>query len=246
MTYLQFLGLFLLLPISALLFRGPRPDRLEWAGMGLMALIALVYTTPWDNYLVASGIWSYGEGRVIATIGFVPVEEYAFFILQPILVALWARRVMRPAAFAPVQARASVRIAGAGFWLAVTVAGVTLLSGESRYLGLLLTWAGPPLAIQWAYGGDWMLARASTLIPIVAGPTIFLWLADRLALALGIWEINVSVGAVLGLPIEEALFFLLTTMLVAQGYLLVLPVFREGRISPRPIDVAAKAQPVGV
>jgi lycopene beta-cyclase len=244
-TYLQFLVLFLVFPIAVLLARGPRPDRKELVAMGLMALIAFVYTTPWDNYLVATGMWGYGTDRVLGTIGYVPVEEYAFFILQPVLVALWAKSRMSSFSWDPVVGRPLVRVVGAVVWIGISVLGLTMLSGESRYMGLLLTWAGPPLAIQWAYGGDWLLARASALLPIIAVPTIFLWLADRLALALGIWEIHVSVGAVLGLPIEEMLFFLLTTMLVAQGYVLALPVLREGRIAPRPIDLMSQPRSVG-
>ncbi len=35
------------------------------------------------------GIWYYPPGRVLATIGWVPVEEYAFFILQTTATTLW-------------------------------------------------------------------------------------------------------------------------------------------------------------
>ncbi len=31
--------------------------------------LALVYTTPWDNFLVYRGIWAYPSGRVLATLG---------------------------------------------------------------------------------------------------------------------------------------------------------------------------------
>ena len=30
-------------------------------------------------------VWGYGPSRVCATVGYVPVEEYAFFVIQPIL-----------------------------------------------------------------------------------------------------------------------------------------------------------------
>lgn len=45
--------------------------------------MALLYTGPWDNLLIGNGVWSYGRDRVIGiTIGAVPIEEYAFYILQ--------------------------------------------------------------------------------------------------------------------------------------------------------------------
>ncbi|MFN3179873.1 MAG: lycopene cyclase domain-containing protein, partial [Thermus sp.] len=84
MTYLQFHLTFLLPPLLILLLLArPRPPRL-WAYL-LMPLIALVYTTPWDNYLVWKGVWGYPEGRVLLRIGYVPLEEYLFFLLQPLL-----------------------------------------------------------------------------------------------------------------------------------------------------------------
>ena len=37
--------------------------------MGVLAIVALVYTTPWDNYLVKNGVWWYPSNRVLAVIG---------------------------------------------------------------------------------------------------------------------------------------------------------------------------------
>jgi lycopene cyclase domain-containing protein len=62
--------------------------RMAHAG-AVLALLALAYTTPWDNYLVYKGIWSYPPGRVMATIGWVPIEEYMFFVIQTALTSLW-------------------------------------------------------------------------------------------------------------------------------------------------------------
>jgi len=36
----------------------------------VLTVLALAYTTPWDNYLVYKGIWSYPPGRVLVSIGF--------------------------------------------------------------------------------------------------------------------------------------------------------------------------------
>jgi len=58
----------------------------------MLALIGLsvLYTTPWDNYLVATRVWYYDPALVLnAIIGYVPIEEYTFFILQTILTGLF-------------------------------------------------------------------------------------------------------------------------------------------------------------
>ena len=89
MSYLAFLLVFIVPPLLVLAWTQrrrlraihPRARRF----LVLMAVIALVYTTPWDNYLIWRGVWSYGGDRVVGTIGYVPVEEYLFFLLQPLL-----------------------------------------------------------------------------------------------------------------------------------------------------------------
>lgn len=61
MTYLGFHLVFLLPPLLLLLlWNRPKAPRL-WAYL-LMPLIALLYTTPWDNYLVWKGVWGRPSG----------------------------------------------------------------------------------------------------------------------------------------------------------------------------------------
>jgi lycopene cyclase domain-containing protein len=59
--------------------------------LGGVSLIAVAYTGPWDNLIIANGVWSYGRGRVWGgLIGHVPLEEFCFYILQVILAGLIA------------------------------------------------------------------------------------------------------------------------------------------------------------
>ena len=53
----------------------------------------------------------------------------------------------------------------------------------------------------------------------LALPTLFLWLADWLAIEMGIWSINPTflLGVYVGkLPLEEMSFFLVTNVMVLQ------------------------------
>ena len=92
-SYLDVLLYFIAPPILILfgftIFHKSKDKSDLLRGTFLLVVMALLWTTPWDNYLVASGIWSYGEGRVLGTIGYVPFEEYGFFCLQTLLVGLW-------------------------------------------------------------------------------------------------------------------------------------------------------------
>lgn len=232
MTYLEFHLLFILPPILLLAVVQRRPlagvrSRRSLFAIPLTALLALVYTTPWDNYIVWRGVWNYGPDRVLGTIGYVPVEEYLFFILQPFLTGLFLYWLLgRGASEGPV--RPSFFHSVVVFYLAITAVGVLLVAWtdpRGTYMGFLLAWAGPVLAGTWVFGGRHITRYSETYLTAVAVPTLYLWIADRLALELGIWSISdrYSLGIdPLGLPVEEAVFFLLTNALVVQGVFLFL------------------------
>ncbi len=91
MSYAVFLVVFLALPILALtaLLRGALGQRWWWAATVATILAALVFATPWDNYMVAAGVWSYDPARFSSILlGRVPLEEYLFYMLQTTLTAL--------------------------------------------------------------------------------------------------------------------------------------------------------------
>lgn len=244
MTYSGFHAVFILPPILMLAWLtrgqrdriGPNADRYLLA----IALIAFAYTTPWDNYLVFRGVWDYGPDRVIGTIGYVPIEEYLFFLLQPLLTGLWLYGVALrrkevgpahgPSPAAHERYRDSrpehARIGGAVIYGIAALAGsVALRSEEGTYLGLILIWAAPVLFLQWAYAGREIWARRGLWALATAIPTAYLWVADGIAIHLNIWRISdsLTLGIRIGpLPLEEAIFFLVTNLLVVQGLMLFL------------------------
>jgi lycopene cyclase domain-containing protein len=245
MSYLQFHFVFVLPPIALLAVLLACADtarvgpRRRWA-LPLLAVIAFLYTTPWDNHLVRRGVWAYGEDRVIGTIGWVPVEEYLFFLLQPILCGLWLYLVLartvgvdRPPPGVVQRGPLWPAIA----WLAAAGAGALMLRADATtYLGLILAWAAPVLAAQWAYARHELVRLGRLAVLAVAVPTLWLWVADAVAIRLGIWTISrrYTVGlAPFGLPVEEAVFFLVTNLLVVQG--LVMFLFpRRPSVEPAP------------
>lgn len=253
MTYGQFLLLFLLPPLAllAVLTRNrtgpvagalqPR-DRRSWLFYVLLPLLALLYTTPWDNYLVYKGVWSYPPDRVLGRIGYVPFEEYAFIVLQSLLGGLWMFWLLRRMGADPSKT-GGARWWAAGMFVALALCGVPLLfTDRGLYLGLILVWAMPVLAFQWAFGGDLLSGLARVRLTAVSTLTGYLWLADRLALGLDIWQISprYTLGvSLLGLPAEEALFFLVTNVIVVEGLLL----FIHPLALPRLHALLARLQP---
>lgn len=238
MTYLTFLLLFLGPPLLILLAIQPRPlAGLEGirSRMALPAtcLLAILYTTPWDNYLVYKEVWGYGADRIIGTIGYVPIEEYAFFLLQPLLTGLLlyyllARHRSLPEVHA--EGGAQARWTGVLCYAVLTALGLLFVTGRlagprGLYMGLILSWSGPVLLLLWLYAGPLFWKYRTAFLLSTTLSTLYLWVADAIAIRLGIWHIaeRYTLGpSLFGLPLEEATFFLMTNLLVVQGVLLFL------------------------
>lgn len=228
LTYAQFHAIFVL-PVLAVLMATvhQRRDRVDWRVSGAALLIvtalAVVYTTPWDRLLIDMGVWSYGANTVTGRLWGVPYEEILFFVLQPVLTTLWTVHVAGPVATVSGHSWRD-RIVGASAGLTVGFVGLALLTAQSTvYLGALLAWAGPVLALQWAVGWRYLVRTRARVALAVFVPSAYLWVVDRLAIEAGVWTIadTYTTGfAVAGLPIEEMCFFVVTNLFVVQGVVL--------------------------
>jgi lycopene cyclase domain-containing protein len=237
MTYAEFLLIFLILPLCVLFGlsvwmkkRGCLSKinvRRHWVGVALLALIAFVWTTPWDNYLISRGVWDSPEERILGRWGYVPIEEYAFFVLMPLLNGVTLLILLRlgvgvdGSCYLP---RHRLRM-GAMFVTALVMAGgfIALMFPRGTYLGMIVVWFTPPLLIQWCYDPCALVQEKRVVILGTLIPTFYFGLADRFAIENGIWKI--SDGTITGLyllnvPIEELLFFATTSLLLAQGLVL--------------------------
>jgi lycopene cyclase domain-containing protein len=242
----MFLGIFLVIPILMLLARLTyergsynigktiaSDTKVITLVIGLHIILAVTWTTPWDNYLVATRVWWYDIALVNgATIGYVPVEEYTFFVLQPIMTGLWLIFLM-PRLYNSSDSKdysnKGIRIIATfivgGIWLI----SLGLLFSELKqftYLSLELAWALPPMLIQLAFGADILWKQRKLVLSAIASVTVFLSLADLIAIGMGTWTIDPaqSTGILLAniLPIEELIFFLLTNILIVFGTTLAL------------------------
>ncbi len=235
MTYWGFHCIFMLPAIGALLLLhrgigGPSPPR-AGLGVSLIAGVALLYTAPWDRYLIGRGAWSYQPDRVSLSlrIGNIPLEEVCFFVLQPVftgLCLLCFLRTGRDLSPAGADQQPSLpRVAGGTLALLAGAAGACALAAGGRwlYLGLILAWSAPPLTLHWFYGGGALWRARRVLLASLTLATVYLWAADRAAIAAQIWSVSPlhSTGwKPLGLPVEEAVFFLVTNLLVLEGLFL--------------------------
>ncbi len=244
MTYFGFLAQFVVIPLvlvggltlyDVAYRRKALPDRLRglpaWLVLIAHVIVALIYTTPWDNYLVATRVWWYDPQLVTGiTIGWVPIEEYTFFVLQTLLTGLWllwlARRLPSPMDTPPHPRLRWVSASVTGLvWLASVVG---LLSGwkPGVYLTIQLVWALPPIIFQLAFGADILWRYRGVVLLALVPATLYLGAVDAVAIDAGTWTIDpaqsLEIYLVGVLPLEEFTFFLVTNTLVAFGMTLVL------------------------
>lgn len=232
MTYLQFHLVFILPVIALLYLTQPKPLGGRFAlgpwvvrlHLWLLPLVAILYTTPWDNYLVYRGIWSYPQERVLFRIGYVPIEEYLYFVLMTLLTSLLALRFFHGET--PRVAASILRRSGSLVALGVTLVGMLMIPSERwLYMGLVLAYFGPVLLIHWVFGGDLIWAMRRPAVLSIAVSSLYLWFTDWFAITrAGIWQISPTYTSglkLLGLELEEMAFFLIVNVVIVQSFVLL-------------------------
>jgi lycopene cyclase domain-containing protein len=257
MTYFGFLALFLGVPLvwlgGVIWYDHYRNKKAHptlrgwpvWQVILTLIIIAVVYTTLWDNYLVATGVWWYDPKLVTGIVlGWVPLEEYTFFVSQTLLTGLWllflAHRLH--VAAKPGSKNRNHRLR----WIAPLTIGLIWLGAAAilllgwqpgTYLGLELVWALPPIILQLAFGADILWRHRWLVLLGIITPTVYLSLADAVAIRSGTWTIDPSqsLNVFLSgqLPLEELIFFLLTNALVTFGIVLALACESQERVPVR-------------
>ncbi|MBI2759323.1 MAG: lycopene cyclase domain-containing protein [Chloroflexi bacterium] len=253
MTYFGFLLGFLFIPILVFLaitlwdnknnkpIIGFKNGRAVWTAIGIHVLLAVVYTTPWDNYLVATGVWYYNPKLVTGIVfGYVPIEEYTFFVAETIFSGLWwwflARRLSSP--ITEFKLSKKLIAIASGILILIWIVFTYLFFSDNQpimYLSITLFWALPAILPQLLFGADilWHYRKLVALAILVPGT--YLSLMDIVALKATTWSISPThtTGILFFgiLPLEEVVFFFITNVLIVFGMTLLLANVSAGRFA---------------
>ena len=239
MTYFRFHWIFNVPLLVILILMGWRAPWYHGSvhAMWWVVLAAVVFTTPWDNIAARRGIWGFPRDKYTLRIGWLPVEEYLFFVLQTINV-MFAVRVLfylhpdwhRIAISNPTNWTWICLAASVPTWIII---GLQLREwgrarGPSVNYTLHLAWFLPVIYLQWVLAPNVFAVHAGLLAMVTIFFGLYYTLADYIAVRAGLWffdEKQITGWKIAGiLPWEEVAFFFLTSLLVAQSYLLLLPV----------------------
>ncbi len=198
------------------------------AGMALLLFLAITYTTPWDSYLIHQNIWSYEPGRVLGTLFKIPFEEYFFFFVQTLVGCCFTAWVLQKNKASKDHALKISPLHLGSLFIALAMTAVLALtwpqSADLRYLALIVFWALPILFLQWSLGLPILLKEKKVWMISVTALTTYFCIADSIAVQQEIWTFpaeTISGWKLFNLlPVEEALFFLVTNLMVVQGFIL--------------------------
>ena len=246
LTYARF---HLIFTIPALIFSGIAASAgggityTRSATLSILLAIVYVTATPWDVYLLRNGVWGYSSKPVIGTFLDVPYEEYFFFGIQTLITSLVYFTIMTPYQIESIQrdevAKYSKEKGGfrMGKGLSNKIGLVTILGTISAFLNLsnerffymksIAIYFLAFFSIQVVVGfRQILMGKALGRLAFAATlPTIFYWIIDGIAINAGTWSISerTSTGIKLfnTLPIEEAVFFAITNIIIIQGLYLV-------------------------
>jgi lycopene cyclase domain-containing protein len=236
-TYFRFHWIFNVPLLVLLILAGWRGTWTEGTGMTILwvVLAAVVFTTPWDNLAARWGIWGFPRAKYSRLLGYLPVEEYLFFVLQSLNVMFAVRALLYlcPAWRHPVVLHFSTMN-----WICVAVSTPTWIvfgfelrkwgrqRGSRMNYALHLVWFLPVIYLQWIIA-PLLLSTHLGVLAVVAGAFgLYYTVADLIAVRAGLWffdEKQITGHKIAGLPWEEIAFFFLTSLLVAQSFLLLLP-----------------------
>jgi lycopene cyclase domain-containing protein len=238
MTYLRF-HLIFNLPLLVLLaaLTGMVPWTVEEiTAFGVVLLAVMIFTTPWDNLAAKWGIWGFPREKYSLRIGYLPVEEYAFFLLQSANVMLAVRALFHYLPDWQVGLETAVGMPqliclGASLvpWgiVALNLRWLRRKAGPRVNYAIHLAWFLPVIYLQWILAPQLFWMHLGLLMLLTAAFGIYYTLADLAAVRAGTWffdEKQITGIKFFGvLPWEEIAFFFLTSLLVAQSYLLLLP-----------------------
>jgi len=258
MTYFGFLLRFLFLPILIFLvitlwdskrgkqINGFHNGRTVWIAIGIHVLLAITYTTPWDNYLVATKVWYYNPNLVTGIVlGYVPIEEYTFFAVETILAGLWWWFLTRRFDFANAQLseksftpNKKLNQISSGLLIVVwIISSLLFFFGDEKwtYLSIILFWASPAILPQLLFGADILWHYRKLVFWAIMVPGTYLSLMDIVALSDTTWSISPTqtTGILFFgiLPLEEVIFFFVTNVLITFGMTLLLANISQERFA---------------
>lgn len=231
LTYLE-VHIYYTLPPTILLWLLFRPLIGQFDKIKILTLCALavIYTTPWDNYIIYFKAWWYRKDAVIGRIGLIPIEEYLFFVIQTVFTTLWTMLCTRWTMNSLNLRKPSNRmIFFIKRYIIISTLIILTITGwfhgspntKTFYLSAIAWWALPIIIFIWFMAGHYITKRYIAILISIVPPSIYLCYVDVIALRDGVWHINEATSLEIlffnDLPLEEIIFFFGSNTVIVFG-----------------------------
>lgn len=200
-----------------------------------LCVVVICFTFPWDNWAVEQRIWDFPDDRLLFRLRRLPIEEIAFFVIQTLQVAFLTALLCTVIPSAPLEQVSFTQpvLVSLGVLLGTwAVLGLVSSSWRAsrrslRYAWHLGYWFAPVILMQWVFGAGMLMPRFDVIILSSGIIGTYLSIADVWAVRRGIWFFDhaQTTGHRIAtiLPWEEVAFFYITSLLVAQSTILLVP-----------------------
>lgn len=230
LTYMQ-VHLYYTLPPTIFLYLLIRPLITSFDKIKILTLciLAVVYTTPWDNYIIYHKAWWYGKDAVIGNIGYVPIEEYIFFVVQTIFTSLWTICCTRWTLHSLYLRSSKSLTFQLKKYFGIVIMVIAILWGwfnaipatKTFYLCSILWWTSLVVVMLWYITSSYIVQRYQHILISAVFPSLYLCYVDLIALRARVWHINemtsLEIFVLPELPVEEVIFFFLANFMVVMG-----------------------------
>lgn len=230
LTYLE-VHLFYTIPPTILLYIISRPfiNAFERFKLVVLITVAVIYTTPWDHYVIYNKAWWYRSDAVLFYIGYIPYEEYIFFVIQTVMTILWTKLCMHWGSNSFIlKQKNRFNFYLIRYSVMTVVAGIVIWGWKngtpgtkSFYLGSVCWWALPVIVGLWYGAGNYCVRRYGDVLLSILVPSLYLCYIDLIALRDRVWQINEKMifGIIYfgDIPLEEILFFFISNTIVVIG-----------------------------
>ncbi|KAI8088750.1 lycopene cyclase [Halteromyces radiatus] len=228
LSYME-VHLYYTLPVVGFLLLGLRPfytsqDRLKYY---FLCGVAFSTAAPWDNYIVFHRAWWYCPRCVIAVIGYVPLEEYMFFIIMTLMTVSFTNLVMRwhlptfylKSTLSSFHSKCIRYIPMLAFLTIAVKAWFAAVPDTPFFYGACILWyVCPVFALLWYGASEYICRRWKGVMISVIVPTLYLCWVDTIAISAGTWHISERTSTrhflFSHLPLEEAVFFFMINIVL--------------------------------
>lgn len=212
----------------------------------IVIILSILYTFFWDKNLIENKVWYYNKNTILGTVLNVPIEEIGFFVIQCTICSLVFCYNSKIYKINSLQTH-NVNNVVTNLKIIIIFLMSLLLNDyfyyiygdKYYYFHSIIHWSIPIINIHFCFNISTLINNSKLIIRSVLYCTLLLSIIDKFAIENFIWNINKKfiiydyTDYISTLPLEEVLFFFMTSVMCIQSYVLYISLIEKIKINYR-------------